>query len=274
MPFTLIKGRYKPLAGIPDGDSVRFLATNLSLWKRLEGTPVELGTGPKTKNTAQLRLEGIDAIEKGATKPLSVEARDNLFKHINFDKDNNPEPPGYVLARMTDDRTRRPIAFAFAGGTNTTDGANVFLDTTLLRKSVNYRQMLDGFAYPLYYNTLFASLRNEFTGAFELAREAKRGYWPKDKTLSGVTVTGEASLETIPPIWPKLWRRLETHLRDNASLVGFIDFLEEKNERIDILPLMEERGLQDIVKVNGNKVRLTVPPKNIRVVGEAGQRRR
>ena len=274
MPFTLIKGTYRPLAGIPDGDSLRFRANNLSLWKKLEGAPVVLGTGAETKDTVQLRLEGIDAIEKGATKPLSTQSRDNLFARINFDGTSNPQPAGYILSRMTDDKSRRPICFIFYGKTNLADGSSVMLDAKLLRKSVNYQQMLDGYAYPLYYNTLFASLRNEFTAALQLAKKAKRGYWPTDKTLSGVTITSAAGLASIPPIWPKLWRRLETHLRNNTSLKGFIDFLTKENERVDILPIMEERGLQDIVKVSGNKVRLSVLPENIRVVANAGKRRR
>lgn len=280
MPFTLIKGTYRPLAGIPDGDSLRFRANNLSLWKKLEGAPVVLGTGAETKDTVQLRLEGIDAIEKGAAKntnpkkSLSIQARDNLFTRINFDKDTTPQPAGYILSRMTDDKSRRPICFIFYGKTNLADGSSVMLDAKLLRKSVNYQQMLDGYAYPLYYNTLFASLRNEFTNALQLAKKAKRGYWPTDKTSQGVTVTSAANLTSIPPIWPKLWRRLETHFRNNTSLKGFIDFLTKENERVDILPIMEERGLQDIVKVTGNKVRLTVSPESIRVVANAGKRRR
>jgi endonuclease YncB( thermonuclease family) len=274
MPFTLIKGTYRPLAGIPDGDSLRFRANNLALWKRLEGVPVKLGTGAETKDTVQLRLEGIDAIEKGATKPLSALARENLFARIAFDRETNPQPAGYLLARMTDDKTHRPICFIFSGPTRLADGSSVYLDTRLLRASVNYQQMLDGFAYPLYYNTLFADLREEFTRALQVARKAKRGYWPKDRTLQGVTIAGTASLATIAPIWPKLWRRLETHLGTNASLKGFIDFLAEENERVDILSIMEERGLQDIVKVTGNKVSLTFAPENIRVVAKAGKRRR
>jgi endonuclease YncB( thermonuclease family) len=280
MPFTLIKGTYRPLAGIPDGDSLRFRANNLSLWKKLEGASVVLGTGAETKDTVQLRLEGIDAIEKGAAKnvdpkkSLSTQARDNLFARINFDKDTNPQPAGYILSRMTDDKSRRPICFIFYGKTNLADGSSVMLDAKLLRKSVNYQQMLDGYAYPLYYNTLFASLRNEFTSALQLAKKAKRGYWPTDKTSQGATVISAGSLASIPPIWPKLWRRLETHFRNNTSLKGFIDFLTKENERVDILPIMEERGLQDIVKVTGNKVRLTVLPENVRVVANAGKRRR
>jgi hypothetical protein len=81
-------------------------------------------------------------------------------------------------------------------------------------------------------------------------------------------------LKTIDPIWPKLWRRLEEYFRSADSLAEFIDFLEVKNERIDILSEMEERGLQNIVAVQGNLVKLTESPENIRVVGKAGRRGR
>lgn len=272
MPFTLIKGRFKPQAGIPDGDSVRFLANNLGLWTKLEGKPVKVGTSPKTKGTVQLRFEGIDAIEKGATRPLATQSRDNMFHLIGFDEDKDPEPVGYVLARMTDDKSGRPIAFVFAGTTNLKDGSEVRLQGPLLRTSVNVRQAKAGFAYPLYYNTLFASLREEFNKAIAEAKDKRLGYWPVDKTTTGVRVRNLADLATIPPIWPKLWRRLQEFLRQNTSLAGFIRFLEERNERVDVLSIMEERGLQDLVEVRGNKVRLTERPVNIRVVGEAGRR--
>lgn len=272
MPFTLIKGRYKPLVGIPDGDSVRFLADDLRLWSRLEGKPVKLGTGANTKNTAQLRFEGIDAIEKGATQPLATEARESMFKLIGFDENNNPEPTGYILARMTDDESGRPICFVFAGTTGRADGSEVYLEPSLLRQSVNYRQIKSGFAYPLYYNTLFASLRNEFNQALAFAKQRPFGYWPKDKTLKGVIVKNNSDLVTIPPIWPKLWRRMDQYLKKNNSLSGFIKFLEDRNERVDILSTMEEQGLQDLVKVTGNKVKMTQRPENLRVVAKAGKR--
>ena len=272
MPFTLIKGSFRPQAGQPDGDSVRFLAKDLTLWKKLEGRPVNLGTGALTKDTVQLRLEGIDAIEKGATQPLSVDSKDNLLKLLGFHPQTNPEPGGYIVSRMTDDTSRRPICFAFAGTVGAADGSSVFVDATMVRKSANVKQMQDGFAYPLYYNTLFAELRTEFNKALRLAKQAGRGYWPKDRTLQGVTVTGTPSLKTIAPIWPKLWRRLETHLRSGAPLSDFIDFLAGENERLDILSIMEERGLQDIVKVQGSKVKLTVAPEDIRVRSKAGTR--
>ena len=267
MAFTLIKGNFKPLAGLPDGDSVRFKADNLSLFDNLEGRRVEIGTGVETLNTVQLRFEGIDAIEKLATKPLSIQAKENMFRHIGFNEDTNPEPRGYILTRMTDPHGR-PITYAFAGTTPKADGSSVFLDTLLLGKSVNYHQVKDGFAYPLYYNTLFASLRKKFDIALAFAKKHRSGYWPSDKTSAGVNIQNAESIKTIPPIWPKLWRRLQEYTRDHASMNGFIQFLENKNERVLILPIIEERGLQDIVKVTGKKVSLTVKPENLIVVTE------
>jgi endonuclease YncB( thermonuclease family) len=272
MSFVLITGKFVPKAGVPDGDSVRFRANDLNLWKRLEGRPVEIGTGVETKGTVQLRLEGIDAIEKAAIKPLAVEAKQKLFDLIGFEPTRSPEPTGYVQARMTDDKTQRPICFIFAGAAAQKDGADVFLNAPLLRQSVNYKQMLAGYAYPLYYNTLFAELRNTFNAALVKAKQAKRGYWPTDATRKGVTISSSSQLETIAPIWPKLWRRLQEYLRTNTDLTGFVAFLAAKNERIDVLDVMEERGLQDLVKVKKNKVSLTQDPENLRVVSAAGAR--
>lgn len=272
MPFFLIKGRFKPAVGNPDGDSVRFLASTPALWKKLDGKPVRFGESTKTRDTAQLRLEGIDAIEKKAIQPLATEAKANLLKLIGYSS-VKPEPEGYVLARMTDDKSGRPVSFAFAGTTSLLDGSEIRLTPAILRSSVNYKQMRDGYAYPLYYNTLFADLRNEFNKALNTARKSSRGYWPKDATQHGVLVKGKDGLATIRPIWPKLWRRLEEYLRTNRSLSGFVSWLGQKNERIDVLSIMEERGLQDLVMVNGNNVRLSEAPENLRVRGKAGRRK-
>lgn len=274
MPFLLIKGRFMPQAGIPDGDSVRFRADNRNLWAKLEGTLPELGKSAWIKDTVQLRFEGIDAIEKGAIKHLVDQALSNMLQLIGFDKTNNPEPAGYILTRMTDDNSGRPIAFVFAGETSLQDGMEVFLDGTMARASVNVKQAKAGFGYPLYYNTLFASLRKELNKAIANARSEGLGYWSVDQTNTGVTIDKYADLATIPPIWPKLWRRLEEFLRQQDSLDGFLDFLENRNERVDILSTMEECGLQDLVEVHENKVRLKEDPVNIRVVGKAGQRAR
>ncbi len=119
---------------------------------------------------------------------------------------------------MTDDASGRPIAFVFAGTTFQEDGSAVLLTRDLLRKSVNIGLARAGFAYPLYYNTLFATLREEVSNAIAYAKKKRLGYWPTDKTTIGVTVRTSPDLPTIPPIWPKLWRRLEEFFQRNTSL--------------------------------------------------------
>jgi len=271
MPFVLLKGIFAPEFGIPDGDSVRFKANNLDLWNRLDGRGVKIN---QSNGTVQLRFEGIDSIEKGAKKPLTTQSTYNMLNLIGYDKVQNPTPKGYILSRMTDDKTRRPICFVFSGETSNQDGEDIFLGQSQLRESINYKQMLDGYAYPLYYNTLFTSLREEFNKGLSYAKQNNKGYWPTDSTKKGVTVNSHAELKRINPIWPKLWRRLDEYLNSNNTLDDFIEWLEDRNERVDVLSIMEERGVQDIVKVEGNKVKLTENPENLRVIAEAGLRRR
>ncbi|MBL7727433.1 MAG: hypothetical protein JNM68_07110 [Dinghuibacter sp.] len=265
MPFTLIKGKFMPGTGLPDGDSVRFKPNNPKLLNELEGVKAKLAKGGNTMGSVQLRFEGIDAIEKGATKPLSVLAKENMLKLIGYDSGTNPEPEGYVLARMTDPNGR-PLAYVFAGSTARTDGSDVFLDAATLGTSVNYKQMLAGFAYPMYYNTLFAVLREKFNQALNMAKQHNRGYWSVDKTLLGVSVTDKSSLATINPVWPKIWRRLEEFLEDQNSLDTFSDWLQQKNERVILIKQADEIGLADIIKVQGKKVKMLQPPENLMVV--------
>ena len=133
--------------------------------------------------------------------------------------------------------------------------------------------MKDGFACLLYCDTLFASSRDEFNNAFTHAKQNNLGYWPPDSTEAGVVVNTHADLDTIKPIWPKIWRRLDEYPGNQDSLNGFIDRLGDRNRWVDILSIMGERRIQHIVEVvNSNKVKLKKKPENLGVVGEAGLR--
>ena len=202
MPFTLIKGNFVPKAGTPDGDSVRFRANDPIYWLKLKGGKVNINFDNRT---VQTRFEAIDAIEKGTTKPLSVEAKDSLFTLINYDKNTNQEPAGYILARMVDPHGR-PICIAFGGSIDSNDGSEILLDQAMVRNSVNYKQMAAGYGYPLYYDTLFADLRETFNEALRSAKQSSKGYWTTDATTKGVNVSDASSLSTMDPIWPKLWK--------------------------------------------------------------------
>jgi len=51
----------------------------------------------------------------------------------------------------------------------------VTLKTPLLKQSLNYKSLASGNSYPLFYDTLFASLRATFAQAAQAARAAKSG---------------------------------------------------------------------------------------------------
>ena len=260
MPFVLIKGTFFPGVGIPDGDSVRFAADDISLWNRLDGPIDDLGTN----DTVQLRFEGIDSIEKTALQPLATESRDSMLDLIGA-SNLQDTPRGYVLSRSADPHGR-PIAFAFKGDTAEADGASIFLTGERLRKSVNFLQVRNGFAYPLYYNTLFRVLRETLNNALGEARGANRGYWPTDATLTGVNIVARSQLATIPPVWPKLWRRLEEFLRNHQGLSGFLEFIRDSGERADNLTNFEQSSLDDFMEVSGDTVRMKLDPRLLRVV--------
>jgi endonuclease YncB( thermonuclease family) len=263
MPFVLIKGTFFPGVGIPDGDSVRFAADDLSLWSRLAGSIDD----PGTNDTVQLRFEGIDSIEKGAIQPLATQSRDSMLDLIGASSIEDT-PRGFVLSRSADPNGR-PIAFPFAGDAPEADGSEVFLTGQRLRSSVNFLQVQSGFAYPLYYNTLFKELRQTLNDALDEARAAGRGYWPSDTTMSGATVFARFELSQIPPIWPKLWRRLEEFLRNHQGLSGFLDFIRASGERADNLITFEQSSLDNFMQVNGDTVSMTIDPRNLRVVADS-----
>ncbi len=260
MPFVLIKGTFFPGVGIPDGDSVRFAADDISLWDSLDGSIDD----PGTNDTVQLRFEGIDSIEKSAIQPLATDSRDSMLDLIGASSLDDT-PRGYVLSRSADPHGRA-IAFAFAGDAPEADGDSIFLTGDRLRESVNFLQVRSGFAYPLYYNTLFRVLRETFNEALDEARGANRGYWPTDATMTGVNIVDRSQVSEIPPVWPKLWRRLEEFLRSHQGLDGFLDFIRDSGERADNLTTFEQSSLDNFMHVTGNTVRMTVDPRQLRVV--------
>jgi hypothetical protein len=180
MPFIVLQGTFhlvgrtqagNPTGFQPDGDSIQFQPTNPALLNQLDqpGRPYRLTSIGST----QLRLEGIDALElhfdsTHQPRPLADQARDFLTGKLGL----NPvpyrppgnlqvQPPvakdataGFILSRALEVNDR-PIAFAFTSTPPVADGAEVFLRTSLLKRSLNYRSLAAGQAYPLFYDTLF-----------------------------------------------------------------------------------------------------------------------
>jgi hypothetical protein len=294
MPFVLIQGTFhlanRTSAGVetgfePYGDSIHFKPRKPSLLDRLErvGSPYRLSNIGST----QLRFEGIDALElhfrpdngpeSHQPRPLADESRDYLTGRYRL----NPVPyvqprgirvdpplqrdaaPGYILSRALDAHGR-PISFAFVGDPPATDGSEVRLEVPLLRRSLNYRSLSNGHAYPLFYDTLFADLRSALTTVADNARSDGKHLWARDRSQDGLAVDAQADLEQDGVIFPKLFRRLtEFFTEPQSALANFLGWLAKTEEQV--LDLVENNftHFDNLVEVSGRSVRLRRMPEQI-----------
>ena len=276
MPLMLIKGHYRILNAAPDGDSIKFYPDNPDLWR-------PLGVRTNSSGGAQLRLEGIDTLEthyQSTPATLSMlhqppqfaqGAAEELLRFCGFRnvvRGNREivvsaqpqQTAGFILTRFAD-VYGRCVAFAFKGGFSQADGGDIYIDKNLLRKSANHHMLSQGLAYPTYYSKMYPDLRQEMTRAVASAR--RKGLWPQDKTTSGFLVKDLAALTERNVILPKLFRRVVDYLAMNdgdLTLAGFKDYLKSRQDRVIILPQGHVTGFDYVIKVTGQRIKLTVPP--------------
>lgn len=260
MPFVLIKGTFDPTSGEPDGDSVRFQAEDDTLFDKLEGRVEFKGGGQ-----VQLRYEAIDALEKAAIRPFSSDATKQNIKLLGGDKSGLP---GYILSRNADGNGR-PVCFVFTGNPPDwdNDGSGNELDADLLRQSVNYRLLQEGYVYPMFYDTLYKELRDEMVAATQKARAAKRGIWSADRSTDGFQVDVPPNLAELPPIFPKLWRRLQSFYQRPSNRKKGLDVfyreLSRGKDRLFTIPDQRSIKFSTVLKVSGNKITMRYKPEEM-----------
>jgi endonuclease YncB( thermonuclease family) len=283
MPMTLIKGEYRVVGAAPDGDSIRFYPDAADAWER-----AGLNVRPNAAGGAQLRLEGIDALETHYTPAvgdlrnlhqphdLGRAAAAELLRLLGFEEVVRRDDevvtsatpatrPGHIYTRFAD-KYGRAVAFAYAGTTDQPDLAAVFLDAAALAGSVNQQLLASGLEYPTYYSKLFVDLRAALNGAVEEARAAGRGVWPDDVTMKGVTVDSLATLTDVAVVLPKLFRRLVDYLSINngdVSLAGLPAYLASRDDRLVVVSTGQITGFDNVLVVDGQTVRMTRPPEDL-----------
>ena len=284
-PMTLVRGSYRIAGAAPDGDSVRFYPDDPRDWLRIGG-----GRPVRTNRLggAQLRLDGIDALETHYTPPggglgvlhqplgLGREAAARLLQFLGFEAvTRGPREvvtsarpsrcPGYIFTRQTD-RYGRCVALAFAGPAPAGLPDQVPVDVTLLRASANHFMLRQGLAYPTFYSQLPALLREDLTAAVRAARADRSGVWPRDRTAAGFTVRALADLSTEAYLLPKLFRRLADYFAaqgESISLAGFGDNLAARDDRLTLVSDGSPSHLSRLVQIEGQTVRLTRPPEDL-----------
>lgn len=289
MPFLVIRGTFHVVGknkkgqttGFqPDGDSIQFRPRKTARLDQLKRRkrPYRL-SGIKSVN---LRFEGIDASElhyQGWRQPapLAESARDFLLQEIGITKLHyrangvTVVPPaedgqdGFILAKELE-ANGRPVSFVFCGDPPDDDGAEVTLTRALLRRSLNYRLLQRGWAYPLYYDSLYAELREEMTAAARTAAQARAGVWQTAPTTP-VRLAIDAKRKHISPtVYPKLFRRLRDYFADgNSGLNKFAAWMESRGENDEVwqLPQWNRTHFDNVLVLQGGKIALERSPADL-----------
>lgn len=283
MPLFIIKGSYRITRSAPDGDSIHFYPSNPRAF-----TITGVRAAMHTDGGVQLRLDAIDALETHYTPrvrggflqhqplPLAHAAADELLRLLGFTawkRDGREtvisatpdETTGYIATRFAD-KYGRPVSLAFAGQNRHRDLSAVRVDRAMLARSANHHLVAAGLAYPTYYSKLYPDLRMELTAATTRARAAGTGIWADDVTTSGAKIAQLTDITDHEVILPKLFRRLIDYLALGAGsvdLAGFTDFLAYRDDRVVVLSEGHLTGLDNIVTVHDNVVRLMHHPEDL-----------
>jgi len=281
MSFKVIKGTFHVVGYSPDGDSVRFKADNPSSWESLKGGKVKLNA----RSHAQLRIEAIDTLEthykkEHQPKEFADAATDYLFgllgiKNATWNADGSRVSSaddgvtGYIISR-TSERYGRPVAFVFNGSQDFEDGEEIHLNSTVARKSVNYKMLSKGLAYPTFYDGMFYDLRELFAKGASKARDSRLGVWSKDRSNKYTRIDSLSDITDKYILLPKLFRRLTSYLKEHETFDAneFKAQLEEKSEKVLILSILHFTHFDNLISVNNQgKIKLNHRPENLVFLG-------
>jgi endonuclease YncB( thermonuclease family) len=292
MSYTLLRGefviRYPDLpreGPEPDGDTVKFAPDSRAL---VESLPRISGRAPDLNGRGiSVRLEAIDTLETHFNETHQEllganAARDALLAHLGFTGVTFwPDLPNKVRAADQDrmrghvlsngiDANGRMIGFVFRGDPAGLDGSSVWVDETLVDRSVNALLLAAGQAYPVFYGTLPVSLRRHLADVSRAARAAQlpTGLWPRSTADPDgpAAVVSLDSLEQLV-IWPKLFRRIVPYLAGGApDFDGFDAWLRadpvHRDDKLFLLGLEEDGNIHDVVRAARDEIQLTAWPED------------
>src|SRR5512147_194552 len=221
--YKVIAGTFHVKTYEPDGDSIRFQATNQANWDFF-AWPTDLIKLSKRK---QLRVEAIDAMETHyegyhQPRPFALAALESLLEFldiksvvysIGFTKivDVEDGKAGFIASGGTD-RFGRLVSYLFPKKAPLTDGAVMDSSKLPVEESINFQLAREGLVYPTFYTTTDRVFAEKIRAVISRARKTKRGIWSIDRTAD-FSLWDVRTLQEDILILPKLFRRL----------IGFID---------------------------------------------------
>lgn len=288
--YTVLHGQYRihraddPRRGPqPDGDTIRFEPANLEL---LASLPRFSARPPDIRSKGiNVRYEGIDTLEThfdGAHQNdrFAFGARDrNLvllgYKGVQFFADEpnivsavDVDPlPGYVVANGIESNGRL-LGLVYVGVPPAEDGQPLFVDEARLDGSVNATLVRAGLAYVEPYDTMPIALIDRLRSIIAQARADNAGMFDSES----VGVEKPATIVTLNDLqalvmWPKLFRRLVTFIREGHSgLSEFDSWIRQDPVRRDDtlrLPNGEKANMHDTFEISGNRLSLRFNPEDL-----------
>ncbi|MBS0498321.1 MAG: hypothetical protein HRU77_09120 [Gammaproteobacteria bacterium] len=288
--YKLIKGQLAVMhRQSPDGDSMRFIADDMSLFADLPrySEPSEAsGT-----ESYQLRFQAIDTPELhygGAAQPHGRASRNGLLKWLG----ENPKewnwdiaPAGFHWTKRAEILTDgfeahgRPIAFVLLDS-GLEDGAETKLTTALLKNTYNYHAVESGLAYLGFYSGgLALETKTSLIAAYKKAKTARRGIWKLDKTRQfSVTTLDDLGPEQGALIYPKIFRRCVDALKwaggsfePGMDLDDFLAHKPGEDDKFIVHTAQEGRiksRLSDTLEQVNNQIKIQVDLNTVEFVSK------
>lgn len=274
-PFYLvIKGKFVIVDKEPDGDSVRFIAEQPTLYDELHRNyRIKLSRD----QSVQLRFEGIDAPEVHYGKNAQIlgeKARDQLlalmgFENIEFSgnrvKAADPDSVSGAILSKAADANGRPVSYVFLEKDSDLleDEDWLRVDSALLQKTLNFQLLSEGAAYYTVYTSTPYIHRRLLSEAAQAARSDNRGVWAEDTTSEFVLMDKKSLVAPKGQlILPKLFRRsidylkaVEDGFRGNLKdwLTSISEGSRNENDRVLIRNSVEVR-LSDLIEQRNSRV--------------------
>lgn len=273
----------------PDGDSMRFIANDMSHFEGLPhfSPPSEAGG----VESYQLRFQAIDTPELhygGAAQPHGIDSRNGLLKWLGADPsewDWVVAPRGFEwrkeAAILCDgfEGHGRPITFVLRG-LDSEDGSDVKLTKALLADTYNYYAAKTGLAYlGLYSGGVSFEIQSSLIAVYKKAKAAKLGIWKLDKSKRfTVTTLDDLEPEQGSLIYPKIFRRCVDALRWAGGEFepgrDIDDFLVDSPKENDQFIVHASHGgqlksrLSDVLEQVNNQIRIQVDFNTVEFVSK------
>lgn len=272
--------QYKVIAGTfhikgfqPDGDSIRFQATNQANWDFFKWATA----ADKAAKKKQLRVEAIDALEthyEGYHQPrtFALAALEAMLEMLRIDTviyslgltqvvDSNDGKAGFIASASVD-RFGRPVSYVFPKDAKLTDGAVMDSSELPIDDSVNFQLAREGLVYPTFYTTTDRVFAEKIRAVVARARATKRGIWSIDRT-SDFTLLDIRTLQEDNLIMPKLFRRLVGFYENYSDFGKLEEYMKKQRDNLVLWDGTKKKSLADLMTFEGRRLRMTTPVEDI-----------